>query len=74
MSIEHSMILWSLQPEEWACLSIDVRLEAFIIKDSFNIEWRYEDGLVSNIESIVEEFKDARQLLVRLYSHQRRLC
>lgn len=51
-------------------MSIDLRLEAFIIKDSFNIEWRYEDGLVSNIESIVEEFKEARQLLVRLCSHQ----
>ncbi|TNM94648.1 hypothetical protein fugu_017407 [Takifugu bimaculatus] len=58
----------AFQPEEWACLSIDLRLEAFIIKDSFNIEWRYEDGLVSNIESIVEEFKEARQLLpVRIF-------
>lgn len=68
------MIPLSLQPEEWACLSVDLRLEAFIIKDSFNIRWRYEDGLVSNIDSVVKEFKDARQLLVRLYSPQRRLC
>lgn len=61
----------SFQPEELACLSIDLRLEAFVIKDSLSLQWRYEDGLVNNIESIVEEYKDTRQLLVKLYSRQR---
>lgn len=64
-------ILLSFQPEEWACLSVDLRLEAFLIKDSFSLNWTSEDGLVSNIQSIVEEYRSTRQLLVRLHSHQR---
>lgn len=39
-------------------------MEAFIIKDSFNIDWRSESGMVENMESIVEEYKETRQLLV----------
>lgn len=58
-------MLLSFQPEERACLSVDLRLEAFIIKDSFSLKWTSEDGLVNNIESIVEEYRSTRQLLVR---------
>lgn len=63
-------MLLPFQPEEWACLSVDLRLDAFIIKDSFSLKWTSEDGLVNNIERIVEEYRSARQLLVRLHSHQ----
>uniref|UniRef100_A0A3Q3WQU7 Uncharacterized protein n=1 Tax=Mola mola TaxID=94237 RepID=A0A3Q3WQU7_MOLML len=55
--------LMSFQPEELACLSIDLRLDPFIIKDAFSLRWRSEAGMVDNIESIVEEYKETRQLL-----------
>ena len=57
----------SFQPEELARLSIDLRLEPFIIKDTFSIRWKSEAGLVDNIESIVEEYKETRQLLVSVH-------
>uniref|UniRef100_A0A8C5H4A9 Adenylate kinase 7-like n=1 Tax=Gouania willdenowi TaxID=441366 RepID=A0A8C5H4A9_GOUWI len=44
-------------------LKVDLRLDAFIIMDSFIINWRCESGIVENMESIVEEYKTHRQLL-----------
>uniref|UniRef100_A0A671WFZ9 Adenylate kinase 7a n=1 Tax=Sparus aurata TaxID=8175 RepID=A0A671WFZ9_SPAAU len=43
-------------------ISINLRLDAFIIKDSFSLRWRSIAGMVENMESIVEEYKDTRQL------------
>ncbi|CAG03539.1 unnamed protein product, partial [Tetraodon nigroviridis] len=58
----------AFQAKEWASLSVDLRLESFIIKDSFSLKWTSEDGLINNIESIVEEYRSARQLLpVRIF-------
>ncbi|XP_051793005.1 adenylate kinase 7-like [Acanthochromis polyacanthus] len=57
-----------VKPEELECLSIDLSLEAFIIKDSFNLNWISEAGMVENMENIVEDYKDTRQLLpVRIF-------
>nr|XP_019953021.1 PREDICTED: adenylate kinase 7-like [Paralichthys olivaceus] len=53
----------AFKPEELEYLSINLRLDAFIIKDSFSLQWTSESGMVENIESIVEEYKDTRQLL-----------
>lgn len=54
----------SFQPEELQYLNINLRLDAFIIKDSFSLRWTSEAGMVENMASIVEEYKDTRQLLV----------
>ena len=54
----------SFQPEELQYLNINLRLDAFIIKDSFNLRWTSEAGMVENMASIVEEYKDTRHLLV----------
>ena len=56
--------MFSFQPEELDFLSINLRLDAFIIKDSFSLRWRSIAGMVENMESIVEEYKDTRQLFV----------
>lgn len=63
-------LCFSSQPEELEYLSINLRLDAFIIKDSFNLHWTSETGMVENMESIVEEYKDTRQLLVSVQVHQ----
>uniref|UniRef100_A0A3P8SCB6 Adenylate kinase 7a n=1 Tax=Amphiprion percula TaxID=161767 RepID=A0A3P8SCB6_AMPPE len=58
----------SFQPEELECLSIDLSLDAFIIKDSFNLNWISEAGMVENMENIVEDYKETRQLLpIRIF-------
>lgn len=56
--------MFSFQPEELDYISINLRLDAFIIKDSFSLRWRSIAGMVENMESIVEEYKDTRQLFV----------
>uniref|UniRef100_A0A7N6AN07 Uncharacterized protein n=1 Tax=Anabas testudineus TaxID=64144 RepID=A0A7N6AN07_ANATE len=48
---------------QYLILLINLRLDAFIIKDSLNLHWTSEAGIVENIENIVEEYKDTRQLL-----------
>uniref|UniRef100_A0A8C5NA03 Adenylate kinase 7-like n=1 Tax=Gouania willdenowi TaxID=441366 RepID=A0A8C5NA03_GOUWI len=53
----------AMKPEELEYLKVDLRLDAFIIMDSFIINWRCESGIVENMESIVEEYKTHRQLL-----------
>lgn len=62
VNIKHTVL--SFQPEELEYLSINLRLDAFIIKDLFSLRWTSEAGVVENMESIVEEYKDTRQLLV----------
>uniref|UniRef100_A0A8C4DYT2 Uncharacterized protein n=1 Tax=Dicentrarchus labrax TaxID=13489 RepID=A0A8C4DYT2_DICLA len=49
--------------KELEYLSINVRMDAFIIKDSFSLRWTSEAGMIENMESIVEEYKETRQLL-----------
>ncbi|XP_026196850.1 adenylate kinase 7-like [Anabas testudineus] len=60
---EEAITMNAFQPQELECLSINLRLDAFIIKDSLNLHWTSEAGIVENIENIVEEYKDTRQLL-----------
>ena len=64
--INPTVCLCPPQPGELEYLTIDLILDIFIIKDSFNIHWKSEGGIVENIESIVEEYKNTRQLLVSL--------
>lgn len=51
------------QQEEMEYLNINLRLDASMIKD-FSLNWTSEAGMVENMASIVEEYKDHRQLLV----------
>ncbi len=62
--VDNSWSFLLFQPEELEYLSINLRLDAFIIKDSLSLRWTSEAGMVENMESIVEEYKDTRQLLV----------
>lgn len=70
LSHKHEVCVSHFKPEELEYLSINLRLDAFIIKDSFSIRWTSETGMVDNMESIVEEYKNTRQLLVSVQVHQ----
>lgn len=43
---------------------MNLRLESVIVKDLFSLQWVSEDGMIDNMENMVEEYKDSRQLLV----------
>ncbi|KAI3364141.1 hypothetical protein L3Q82_010957 [Scortum barcoo] len=60
---QEAISMKAFKPEELEYLSINLRLDAFIIKDSLTLHWRSEAGMVENIESIVKEYRETRQLL-----------
>lgn len=62
----------SFQLEELEYLSINLCLEAFIVKDSFELLWVSEAGMVENMEKIVEEYKASRQLQVNVHVTQQK--
>ncbi|NXL27507.1 KAD7 kinase, partial [Glaucidium brasilianum] len=44
-------------------LFVNLRMESMFLKESFNIKWVAQAGLVENIEQIVNEYKQSRGLL-----------
>ncbi|XP_041815008.1 adenylate kinase 7-like [Chelmon rostratus] len=63
VSEQEAIAMKAFTPQELEYLNINLRLDALIIKDSFSLRWTSEAGMVENMESIVEEYKDTRQLL-----------
>lgn len=56
-------VIAPLQPDDLIFLRINLCVDAFTIKE-LNLRWKSEAGIVENIESIVEEYRNTRQLLV----------
>ncbi|XP_021259603.1 adenylate kinase 7 isoform X3 [Numida meleagris] len=51
-------------------LLVNLRMEAMFLKETFNIKWVAQTGLVENIEQIIEEYKQSRGLLpLKVYIH-----
>ncbi|NXS52345.1 KAD7 kinase, partial [Brachypteracias leptosomus] len=44
-------------------LLVNLRMESMFLKETFNIKWVAEKGLVENIEQIVKDYKQSRGLL-----------
>ncbi|NWX02974.1 KAD7 kinase, partial [Caloenas nicobarica] len=44
-------------------LFVDLRMESMFLKETFNIKWVAQAGLVENIEKIVKEYKKSRGIL-----------
>uniref|UniRef100_A0AAY3ZTN3 Nucleoside-diphosphate kinase n=1 Tax=Denticeps clupeoides TaxID=299321 RepID=A0AAY3ZTN3_9TELE len=42
---------------------VDLRMEAAFVRGHFDLRWVSESGIVDNIELVVEEYRQARQLL-----------
>ncbi|KAM6964998.1 adenylate kinase 7-like [Aplochiton taeniatus] len=53
----------AMSPTTLEYLSINLRLEAVLTKDTFNIRWVSESGIIQNIHQIVNEYKVERRLL-----------
>uniref|UniRef100_A0A8C3B5N2 Adenylate kinase 7 n=1 Tax=Cairina moschata TaxID=8855 RepID=A0A8C3B5N2_CAIMO len=51
-------------------LLVNLQMEAVFLKETFNIKWVAQTGLVENIERIVKEYKQSRGLLpLKVYIH-----
>ncbi|XP_016887307.1 adenylate kinase 7-like [Cynoglossus semilaevis] len=43
-------------------LRVNLRLDGVLVRELFEVNWRYESGLVTNIEQMVEEYRQIRGL------------
>ncbi|XP_027529727.1 adenylate kinase 7 isoform X1 [Neopelma chrysocephalum] len=51
-------------------LFVNLQMESIVLKDSFNINWVAEAGLIENIEQVVKEYKQSRGLQpLKVYIH-----
>ncbi|NXF70598.1 KAD7 kinase, partial [Sclerurus mexicanus] len=51
-------------------LLVNLQMEANFLKETFNIKWVAEAGLIENIEQVVKEYKQSRGLLpLKVYIH-----
>ncbi|XP_024146494.1 adenylate kinase 7 isoform X2 [Oryzias melastigma] len=62
LSMEEAVAMKALKPQETDRLSIDLHLDAANVNRLLSLNWRCQSGLVQNMESMVQEFKDSRQL------------
>ncbi|XP_051909270.1 adenylate kinase 7a [Hippocampus zosterae] len=60
---KEAITMKAYKQEELEYLSVDLRLDAFVVKDSFNFQWSAEGGIIENIEALVEEYRHTRKLL-----------
>ncbi|KAG5265339.1 hypothetical protein AALO_G00241190 [Alosa alosa] len=63
VSVEKAFLHRNLTQADIDSISVDLRFEALFIKESLNIPWVCEAGIVENIERVVEEYRNTRGLL-----------
>ena len=54
----------SFQQSEFDSLLVNLRMEGMFVKESMNIRWVAETGMVDAIDRIIKEYKETRGLLV----------
>ncbi|KAJ4929288.1 hypothetical protein JOQ06_004898 [Pogonophryne albipinna] len=62
-SDQDAITMKAFKPEELEYLNISLRLDSFVIKDSFSLAWTSVAGMVENMANIVEEYQNTRKLL-----------
>ncbi|XP_070972481.1 adenylate kinase 7 [Oncorhynchus clarkii lewisi] len=60
---EDAFLTRDLRQMDIDALFVNLRIEAIYLKESFNIHWVCESGLIDNIDRVVEEYKQTRGLL-----------
>ncbi|CAI8007084.1 Adenylate kinase 7 [Geodia barretti] len=63
ISREEALLVRDLRQWEYDQLLVNLQMEASTVKDSFNIRWKAEAGLVEEISAVVREYKQTRGLL-----------
>lgn len=62
--LEHQFHL-VFQNADMDYLSVNLRIEPIFLKETFNLHWVSEAGIIDNINRVVEEYKLLRLLRVR---------
>ncbi|XP_059505001.1 adenylate kinase 7 isoform X2 [Stegostoma tigrinum] len=60
---EDALLSHDLTQSDLDHLMVNLTLEAFFIKENFNIHWVAENGIVENIQNLIKEYKQSRTLL-----------
>ncbi|NXL64539.1 KAD7 kinase, partial [Chordeiles acutipennis] len=60
---ENAFLIEELTQMHLDMLFVNLRMESTFLKETFNIKWVAQAGLVENIEQIVKEYKQSRGLL-----------
>ncbi|NXK97994.1 KAD7 kinase, partial [Formicarius rufipectus] len=63
ISKEHAFVSKDLTQMHWDMLLVNLQMESNFLKETFNIKWVAEAGLIENIEQVVKEYKQSRGLL-----------
>ncbi|GCC34329.1 adenylate kinase 7 isoform X1 [Chiloscyllium punctatum] len=58
-----ALLNYDLAQSDLDHLMVNLTMEAFFIKENFNIHWVAENGIVENIQNLFKEFKQSRILL-----------
>ncbi|XP_060684562.1 adenylate kinase 7 isoform X4 [Hemiscyllium ocellatum] len=58
-----ALLNYDLTQSDLDHLMVNLTMEAFFIKENFNIHWVAENGIVENIQNLFKEFKQSRVLL-----------
>ncbi|KAI1895313.1 hypothetical protein AGOR_G00105010 [Albula goreensis] len=60
---EDAFLSRDLKQTDIDSLFVNLQMEAVILKETFNLHWVSESGIVENIDRVVEEYKQSRGLL-----------
>ncbi|XP_072895392.1 adenylate kinase 7 isoform X1 [Hemitrygon akajei] len=60
---EDALLNSELTQSDYDHLLVNLTMEAFFIKENFNIRWVAEAGIVENIQNLFKEFKQSRGLV-----------
>ncbi|XP_069772147.1 adenylate kinase 7 isoform X2 [Narcine bancroftii] len=60
---EEALLNYELTQSDFDHLLVNLTMEAFFIKENFNIRWVAESGIVENIQSLFNEYKQSRGLV-----------
>jgi len=63
ISREDALLIKDLKQSEFDSLLVNLRMEGMFVKESMNIRWVAETGMVDAIDRIIKEYKETRGLL-----------
>ena len=62
VSKEEALLIKDLQQTDFDMLLVNLRMDAGYVREGMNIHWKGEMGLIDNIETVVQEYKQSRGL------------
>ncbi|ELU08844.1 hypothetical protein CAPTEDRAFT_225393 [Capitella teleta] len=63
ISKEEALLSKDIEQADFDQLLVNLRMDAVTVKEAMRIRWASETGIVENINTVVNEYKEARQLM-----------